>query len=133
MKWDPTGKDCAPPATDEQMRACAMQLGVDLPAELRAALRVSNGWSDEDSSTLFYGTELLVEMNRTLEVREYCPGHVAIADDGGGRAALIGVEAASKGVFVSDQGAMTPDTFEKVAPSLAAWVESGTPFDLDDD
>lgn len=78
---------------------------------------------------LIYPAADVVERNRTFETTEYCPGHIAIGDDGGGRAVVIGLgDHQTCPVFVVDHGSMSPASFEMVAADLAAWVGAGCPL-----
>ena len=55
----------------------------------------------------------------------YCPGYLAIGDDSGGRAVVMALDDHRQALFLVDHGAMTPDCFEPLAPSLEAWLEAG--------
>jgi hypothetical protein len=75
-----------------------------------------------------YGLDDVVERNTTFEVKEYCPGHIAIGDDSGGRCIVTSL-ADSRGVlFLVDQGDMTPGGFEPLASGFDAWLSEGCPI-----
>jgi hypothetical protein len=76
-----------------------------------------------------YASDEVIERNQTYEVPLYCPGFIAIGDDSGGRAIVIGTGSTPGPVFIVDQGAMSPDDFLQLANSLEQWVEQGYPVD----
>ncbi len=75
--------------------------------------------------TLVYGRDAVVERNDTYESKAYCPGHLMVGDDSGGAALVLSL--ADGRVHSVGTGAMTPDCFEPVAPSFAAWQAAGFP------
>lgn len=126
-----SGALLAAPATDIDVGRAEAALGCALPTALVSVLRISNGLSS--NHCLLYGTDDLAERNETLGAVEYAPEFLAIADDGGGRVALIHKAAQRAGVFVSEMGDMAPENFARVAANLDTWLEAGCPFDADRD
>ena len=102
-------------------------LGRPLPAPYRTFLA---GTADDllagNSCTLVYGRGSVVERNETFESKRYCPGHLAVGDDGGGAALVLSLDDGH--IHRVGMGAMTPDCFELVALSFAAWADAGFPF-----
>jgi SMI1 / KNR4 family (SUKH-1) len=101
---------------------------VELPTTYLDILNTHGGKSIGDS-VLLYALEDLLERNETFEVKQYCPGHMTIGDDGGGRAILIPLNNARCPVFVVDQGSMDPDDFETISDGLQDWVADGCSLD----
>jgi hypothetical protein len=73
---------------------------------------------------LLYSVEDLVERNSVYETKVYCPGHIAIGDDSGGRAFVIPLEEWMGSVFVVDHGDMTKDGFALVATNFYDWIKN---------
>ncbi|HGM8395061.1 TPA: hypothetical protein ACRMT8_003427, partial [Pseudomonas aeruginosa] len=99
-------------------------LGQPLPAAFVAALEQHGGRLVEPDLLLYAADELL-ERNRAFETSLYCPGYLAIGDDSGGRAVVMALDDHWQALFLVDHGAMTPDCFEPLTPSLEAWLEAG--------
>lgn len=110
------------PASNEEIEAAQISLGMRLPQDYRRLLQVSNGFSLQ-SGVLIYSTSELPERNQTFEVAIYAPGCIAIGDDSGGRAIVISGD--KEGVFLVDQGSFDPTDFDLIAPSIAEWISKG--------
>jgi hypothetical protein len=101
-------------------------LGHPLPEPYRSFLAgTAENFLAANDRTLVYGRASIVERNETFEAQTYCPGHLAIGDDSGGSALVLSL--ADGSVHSVGMGAMTPDCFEPVAPSFAAWADAGFP------
>ena len=101
-------------------------LPLPLPAPYRAFLSSTPAsFLAKNDRTLVYGLDSVLERNQTFETHLYCPGHLAIGDDSGGRAIVLSLEEGS--ISAVDMGAMTPDSFEPIASSFSAWVDAGFP------
>ncbi|APB63117.1 TPA: SMI1/KNR4 family protein [Pseudomonas aeruginosa] len=107
-----------------ELDALEAWLGQPLPAAFVAALEQHGGRLVEPGLLLYAADELL-ERNRAFETSLYCPGYLAIGDDSGGRAVVMALDDHWQALFLVDHGAMTPDCFEPLAPSLEAWLEAG--------
>ena len=95
--------------------------GGRLPQVYVDALR-SHGGTTFDSSVLFYAAEMVIERNETFESKSYCPGIIAIGDDGGGLAVVIPLQSESCPVSLVDHGSMDPEDFHPIAESLSQWI-----------
>jgi hypothetical protein len=97
-----------------------------LPAEY-SRLLIDQGGKFLGPSVRLYAADEVIERNQTYESQLYCPGFIAIGDDSGGRAIVIGTGDTSGPVFIVDQGAMSPDDFVQLAKSLEQWAEQSYP------
>lgn len=118
-----------PAADAKAISTVQTALGFALPTVLHTLLSESDGWSD-DTGLLFYGTAELAERNGAWEVATYAPSYVAVADDGGGRVALVMKDSSSSAVVVTDSGDMDPADFRALDSDAIAWVERGCPFNV---
>jgi hypothetical protein len=101
-------------------------LGLPLPGPYRSFLAgVADDFLADNDRTLVYGRDSVLERNEVFEIQRFCPGHLAVGDDSGGTALVLSLDDGS--VHSVGMGAMTPDCFESVAPSFAAWVAAGFP------
>ncbi len=101
-------------------------LGRALPEPYRSFLAgAGDDFLADNDRTLVYGRESVMERNETFESQVYCPGHLVIGDDSGGSALVLSLDDGR--VYRVDMGAMTPDCFELVAPSIVAWIAAGFP------
>ncbi|MCY7717429.1 SMI1/KNR4 family protein [Bacillus altitudinis] len=112
------------PETDINIKEAEFQLNMLLPHAYKTLLKQTNGCSVE-GDVLLYGTEDIVERNKTWEVHHYASGYVAIGDDGGGRVFLMGQAEEEKKVWIVDAGVMDPQHAELVAEDLLSWVSHG--------
>lgn len=101
--------------------------GRKLPDHYRAFLLEHPAGISGDS-VLLYGLENVVERNETYEAKKYCPGHVAIGDNGGGDAIVLTLDDELGCVFLVDHGVMTSDCFHPVAFSFRQWLQQGCPL-----
>ncbi|MDR7669631.1 SMI1/KNR4 family protein [Bacillus altitudinis] len=112
------------PETDINIKEAESQLNMLLPHAYKTLLKQTNGCSVE-GDVLLYGTEDIVERNKTWEVHHYASGYVAIGDDGGGRVFLMRQAEEEKKVWIVDAGVMDPQHAELVAEDLLSWVSHG--------
>ncbi|MGD7060639.1 SMI1/KNR4 family protein [Bacillus altitudinis] len=112
------------PASDIHIKEAESQLNMVLPHTYKALLNQTNGCSVE-GDVLLYGTEDIVERNKTWEVHHYASGYVAIGDDGGGRVFLMRQAEEEKKVWIVDAGVMDPQHAELVAEDLLSRVNEG--------
>ncbi|AWM37586.1 SMI1 / KNR4 family protein [Gemmata obscuriglobus] len=99
-------------------------LGRPLPEPYRSFLAgTAVSFLAANGRTLVYGRTAVMERNDTHESRAYCPGHLMIGDNSGGVALVLSL--ADGQVHSVGMGAMTPDCFEPVAQSFAAWQAAG--------
>ena len=112
------------PETDINIKEAEFQLNMLLPHAYKTLLKQTNGCSVE-GDVLLYGTEDIVERNKTWELHHYASGYVAIGDDGGGRVFLMGQAEEEKKVWIVDAGVMDPQHAEFVAEDLLSWVSHG--------
>lgn len=84
------------------------------------------------SGGLVYGSADLVERNRTFEVAQWLPDHVAIGDDGGGALVIVRTRPSSP-VWRIGAGALGSAEPVELAGSVEAWVARGCPTSVEDD
>jgi hypothetical protein len=70
----------------------------------------------------------LIARNEAFETKTYCPGYLVIGDESGDRAIVIPIDAPLGDVFFVDQGAMTPDGFEKTTLPFHEWLARECPL-----
>ncbi|UIN49980.1 SMI1/KNR4 family protein [Bacillus safensis] len=112
------------PASDIHIKEAESQLNMVLPRAYKALLKQTNGCSI-GGEVLLYGTEDMVERNKTWEVQQYASGYVAIGDDGGGQVFLMRLAEEEKKIWIVDAGVMDPQHAELVAEDLLSWVNKG--------
>ena len=81
-----------------------------------------------NSKVLIYSLQEIIERNETFEVKEYCPGYLAIGDDSGGTSVVLSLKTGMIGMV--DHGSMRPEDMHAVAKSFAEWQTAG--FKIDD-
>lgn len=109
--------------TTEEIAEIEKWLGLRLPAKY-AQFLLEHSERNFGDRVLLYSAGDLVERNSTFETKVYCPGHLAIGDDSGGRAFIIPVEKWTGSVFVVDHGDMTEDGFALVATNFHDWIKN---------
>ncbi|MEH7686764.1 SMI1/KNR4 family protein [Bacillus safensis] len=112
------------PVSDIHIKEAESQLNMVLPRAYKELLKQTNGFSI-GGEVLLYGTEDMVERNKTWEVQQYASGYVAIGDDGGGQVFLMRLAEEEKKVWIVDAGVMDPQHAELVAEDLLSWVNEG--------
>ncbi|MCM2989395.1 SMI1/KNR4 family protein [Bacillus safensis] len=112
------------PASDIHIKEAESQLNMLMPRAYKALLKQTNGCSF-GGEVLLYGTEDMVERNKTWEVRQYASGYVAIGDDGGGQVFLMRLAEEEKKVWIVDAGVMDSRHAELVTENLLTWVSEG--------
>lgn len=98
-------------------------LGLRLPEMYAQFLRSHSGKIFGDR-VLLYSVEDLIERNSTYETKVYCPGHIAIGDDSGGRAFVIPLEEWTGSVFVVDHGDMSEEGCALVTTNFDGWIKN---------
>ncbi|MGE6624995.1 SMI1/KNR4 family protein [Bacillus pumilus] len=112
------------PASDIHIKEAESQLNMVLPNAYKDLLKQTNGCSF-GGEVLVYGTEDMVERNKTWEVQQYASVYVAIADDGGGQVFLMRQTEEEKRVWIVDAGIMDPQHAEMMTVNLMKWVSDG--------
>ncbi|WP_144471880.1 SMI1/KNR4 family protein [Bacillus safensis] len=112
------------PASDTHIKEAESQLNMLLPRAYKALLKQTNGCSI-GGEVLLYGTEDMVERNKTWEVQQYASGYVAIGDDGGGQVFLMRLVEEEKKVWMVDAGVMDPQHAELITEDLLMWMSEG--------
>jgi hypothetical protein len=125
----PQPRTLHPAATPEAIASISQLLPAELPEDYATLLTQSNGVYANHFA--LYPCEVLPERNATFEVGVYAPGYVLVGGDGGGSAIVMLGGPGRSPVFLVDHGAMTPSHMERLADSLAEWIEAGCPVDLD--
>ncbi len=125
MDFPPTvARHAVPGLKESELEALERSTGKRLPGDYREFLRRSDGLS-LDGGLLIYGSADLTERNETWEVDEYAPGHIAIADDGGGDVLILKLNGDDQAVYAVESCVMDPEFAHKVSESLAAWIVTG--------
>jgi hypothetical protein len=78
---------------------------------------------------LLYPLDMVVERNETYQTKIYCPGHIAIGDDSGGRAAMISLTDPECRVSLVGHGSMDPDDFVPLSMTLRQWLDAECPVE----
>ncbi|MEH7735424.1 SMI1/KNR4 family protein [Bacillus pumilus] len=112
------------PASDIHIKETESQLNIVLPRAYKELLKQTNGCSI-GGEVLLYGTEDMVERNKTWEVQQYASGYVAIGDDGGGQVFLMRLAEEEKKVWIVDAGVMDPQHAELLTDNFLKWVSEG--------
>lgn len=112
------------PVSDIHIKEAESQLNMLLPRAYKALLKQTNGCSF-GGEVLLYGTEDMVERNKTWEVRQYASGYVAIGDDGGGQVFLMRLAEEEKKVWIVDAGVMDSRHAELLTDNFLKWVSEG--------
>lgn len=94
--------------------------GRPLPGEYRQFLEAFGG-EFVTECVVVYAPEDVVERNETFQVKEYCPGHITIGDDSGGKAIVIATDKDPCPVYIVGHGCMDTEYFHFVASSLSEW------------
>jgi len=102
---------------------------IEIPTALIEVWRKSNGFYLE--CVEFYSTTTICERNKLLEVREYCPSYIAIANDSGSRVALLKAEREANAIYLNYSSSMAELEMENIGFSLKQWIEKGCPFELE--
>ncbi len=92
-------------------------------------LLAARGGEFLSNRVLLYGVDDLIERNETYQSKEYCPGFIAIGDDGGGRMIVIALGSEPSPVYIADMGSMDEEYFDQIATDLASWLAGGAPVD----
>lgn len=100
--------------------------GAQIPKVLISRWRCSDGFQGDQVE--FYSTSEIGERNETLEVCIFCPGYLAIANDGGNKVALLHAEETSEEVFVNYMSSMAASSMLRTGMVLDEWIENECPF-----
>jgi hypothetical protein len=80
---------CLPATTAGLIGRCQSEMGVSLPDDYVAFLRIANGaegFAGKAAYAILWGVDELAAMNAAYQVRQYCPGLLAFGSNGGGEA-----------------------------------------------
>jgi hypothetical protein len=101
-------------------------VGSRLPAAYRAFL--CDQFEDRVYGDVnLYGRADFVEMNECHDVKRFCPGHVTIGDEGGGRQFLLAL--ADGRMFLVGADDLDPtDAVPGVPEEFASWLTAGCPL-----
>lgn len=75
-------------ASDIKIQEIESLMNGKLPNVYKDLLRYINGFSI-GGGLVIYGTDDIVERNKTWEINEYASGYISIGDDGGGNIFLM--------------------------------------------
>lgn len=100
--------------------------GEELQPQYIALLR-RHGGESLGEQVYIYSAQDVVERNETYETKQYCPGYLAIGDDGGGRAIVTNIGAQCGPVFAVDHGSMCADEFVRIGDDIQSWLALGAP------
>lgn len=125
----PEPRTLHPPAGRDVIAAISRLLPAELPEDYAALLAQSDGVYANHFA--LYPCEVLPERNATFEVGKYAPGFVIVGGDGGGSAIVMRGGPGRSPVFLVGHGVMQPSHMERLADSLADWIEAGCPVDPD--
>lgn len=103
--------------------------GIEIPTSLIEIWERNNGFYLD--SVEFYSSKNILARNELLEVRDFCPNYIAIANDTGSRVALLKGEKDADTVCLNYAGSMAEMEMENTKLSVKQWIEKGCPFELD--
>lgn len=112
------------PASDNNILEVENLLDVKLPNVYKDLLKQSDGFSN-DGGLIIYGTEDLIERNKTWEVSEYATGYISIGDDGGGNVFLMLQDIDTTEVLVVGSGDMNPHNAYLITSNFNYWISNG--------
>ncbi|MDM5187364.1 SMI1/KNR4 family protein [Bacillus sp. DX4.1] len=112
------------PGNDIEIQELEDLMKIKFPHVYKDLLTYTNGFSINGGVTI-YGTDEIVERNKTLEVNEYANGYVAIGDDGSGNVFLMLQSTDSKEVLLVDSGDMNPNHATIITLDFSEWINFG--------
>lgn len=115
----------------DAIRSVEQWLGAPLPPDYVVFLAAHTEETLFGDRYVLFEATSLIERNETFESKVYCPGHIIIGSDSGGRAVVIPIDGPLGDVFLVDHGAMTIDFFEKMALPFHEWLARGCPLPED--
>ena len=80
---------------------------------------------------IFRDEEEISERYTTYDFGQYLPGYIPVADDSGGRVAVISVHENDKKVYVSDYGVLQESELVVLDRDLMHWMQRKFPFNHD--
>ncbi|MEI5907329.1 SMI1/KNR4 family protein [Bacillus spongiae] len=113
-----------PPGSNEDIVQIEKLMNTIIPIAFKELLLTSNGFLTTEG-VFIYGTEDIVERNKTWEVNQYAHGYIAIGDDSGGRVFLMAADTDSSQVIISDSGDMNLSHADFMTNDLVEWVSRG--------
>jgi hypothetical protein len=113
------------PSVDEnEIDEAEKELFLKFPRVFRELLHYTNGLVSDDGGVIF-GTDIIVERNRTYEVAEYAKGYVAVGSNGGGKFYLMPASVEATAILQVDCGDMTLKYAKLVSTDFATWINEG--------
>ncbi|MFZ6801339.1 SMI1/KNR4 family protein [Undibacterium sp. Di24W] len=109
--------------TTEKIAEVEEWLGLRLP-EQYAKFLLEHPEKILGERVLLYSVDDLIERNSIYETKAYCPGHLVIGDDSGGRAFIIPIDKWTGSVFIVDHGDMTEDGCTLVTTNFDDWINN---------
>ncbi|WP_027631146.1 SMI1/KNR4 family protein [Ruminiclostridium cellobioparum] len=109
---------------DNEIDKAEKELFLKFPKVFRELLHYTNGLVADDGGVIF-GTDIIVERNRTYEVDEYAKGYVAVGSSGGGKFYLMPANVDATELLQVDCGDMTPKHAKLVSTDFASWINKG--------
>jgi len=104
-------------------------VGARLPAPYRVFLE-KHAEDAAFGDAILYGRMDFVELNEAHRVKELCPGHVTIGDEGGGRQFLLALVTGR--LFLVGADALHPDEAVPHFPKdFASWLAAGCPLPIE--
>ncbi|MDR6919628.1 MULTISPECIES: hypothetical protein [Chryseobacterium] len=106
-----------------------------LPAHWHAFIKVFQKKYTEEIvygiCRVFRDKEEILERYTTYDFEQYLPDYIPVADDSGGRVAVISVHENDKKVYVSDYGVLQESELAVLDRDLMHWMQRKLPFDYD--
>lgn len=113
-----------PAVDDHKIDKVEMELGLALPKVFKELLHYTNGLVSDDGGVIF-GTDIIVERNKTYEVTEYAKGYVAVGSTGGGKFYLMPANEEATEILQVDCGDMTSKCATLVSADFTSWINEG--------
>lgn len=117
----------APMHDDDVLDAVERWHGAPIASGLREFVAAHGGRAIGE--VRLYAADEWIERNECYETPVYCPGWLALGDDGGGRAIMVHAALTPPTVFVVGHGSMSEADFRRVGEDLALWVAGGCGVD----
>lgn len=105
-------------------------VGQPLPSSYRRFLASQGDDLPVGDFVLLYGQTSFIERNETYETKRYCPNHITIGDDSGGRQILLSLDTGP--LSLVDAGSMNPAFAEHISEDLTEWLSEGCPLPNED-
>ena len=113
-----------PAVSDNEINKVEKEMNLKFPKVFRELLKLSNGFETEEGVEIF-GTDHIIERNKTYEVSEYAKGFLAVGSNGGGKFYLMPSKEDSTKLLEVDSGVMISEFSSLVNENFIEWINDG--------